>query len=98
MEFKSHQNGIMITHLVKLARAESDTEIRLVLVAESPAISCIESLWALKGLEMYRDKPKHLYETLQSAVQMLSLSPQMLKPSHKAPYHSMQTRSKASRH
>jgi hypothetical protein len=96
MEFKSYEATQLINHLVNMTM--TDAEIRLVLVAESPAISCIESLWALKGLEMYRDKPKCLPEALQHAVQMLSLSPQMLKRSHKAPYHSMQTRSKASRH
>jgi len=92
MEFKSYQETQLINHLVNMT---ADAEIRLVLVAESPAISCIESLWALKGLEMYRDKPKCLPEALQHAVQMLSLSPQMQYPQmHQAPYHSMQTRSR----
>ena len=95
MEFKSYEATQLINHLVNMTM--TDAEIRLVLVAESPAISCIESLWALKGLEMYRDKPKCLPEALQQDVYMLSLSPQMLKQSHKAPYHSMQTRSKERR-
>jgi len=83
MEFKPHQETTLINHLVNLASNDDDdetyAELRLVLVAESPAISCIESLWSLKGLEMYRTKPKpnSLCAALHQHVHMLSFSPQM---------------------
>jgi hypothetical protein len=86
MEFQSHQETILVRHLVKMASSVDDdfhADLRLVLVAESPAISCIESLWPLKGLEMYRTKPNHLHDlhdALHQDVYMLSLSPQMQDP------------------
>ena len=120
MEFKPYQERMLINHLVKLARSDhdhahddNDAELRLVLVAESPAISCIESLWSLNGIEMHRDKPKYLHEALHHDVNMLSISPQIQgnqtqmqgnqtqgNQTHEdhSPRHPMQTRSKASRH
>jgi len=107
MEFMSHQETMMIAHLVKLAMTDSDDEsyadLRLVLVAESPAISCIGSLWPLKGLEMYRNRfhtPSSLSHALHQEVYMLGLSPQ-IQQSAQTPQsqqsqqsHPMQTRSK----
>ena len=107
MEFGSHQETILIKHLVNLASDDADyAELRLVLVAESPAISCIDSLWSLKGIEMYRNRfytPTHLHDALHQDVYMLSTSPQIQgnqtqDPAAHSPQHSMQTRSKASRH
>ena len=99
MEFKPHQETTLIKHLVNLASNydEACAELRLVMVAESPAISCIESLWSLKGLEMYRTKPNHLNDALYQHVHMLSFSPQMQDHEAHSPQHSMQTRSKVSR-
>lgn len=80
MEFKPHQETTLIKHLVNLASNDDDeacAELRLVMVAESPAISCIESLWSLKGLEMYRTKPSSLCTALHQYVHMLSMSPQI---------------------
>jgi hypothetical protein len=106
MEFQSHQETILVRHLVKMASSVDDdfhADLRLVLVAESPAISCIESLWPLKGVEMYRTKPNHLHDlhdALHQDVYMLSLSPQMHKmqdpkiaQQQPQPHHPMQTRS-----
>jgi hypothetical protein len=109
MEFKPHQETTLIKHLVTMASNDDDAahaELRLVLVAESPAISCIESLWSLKGLEMYRTKPSSLCTALHQAVHMLSFSPQTQPPQTQPPQtqpqtsqpqqssHSMQTRSR----
>ena len=103
MEFKPHQETTLINHLVNLASNDDNddddetyAELRLVLVAESPAISCIESLWSLKGLEMYRTKPKtnSLCAALHQHVHMLSMSPQMQDPEAHSPQHPMQTRSR----
>lgn len=114
MEFKSHQETIMIRHLVNMAEEtlaeetlaeETQAEIRLVLVAESPAISSIESLWQLKGLEMHRmqiDSARALDNALHQNIYMLAISPQTPKmqsspnqPSSQSRHsHSMQTRSK----
>ena len=80
MEFKPHQETTLIKHLVNLSSNDDDeacAELRLVMVAESPAISCIESLWSLKGLEMYRTKPSSLCIALHQCVHMLSMSPQL---------------------
>lgn len=111
LEFKSpYQETLMVRHLVNLVSDDDHdhdddfyAELRLVLVAESPAISCIESLWPLKGLEMYRTRfhtPNHLHDALHHDVYMLSLSPQISQPHphQQQPQHPMQTRSKASRH
>lgn len=104
MEFKPHQETMLIKHLVTMASNDDEAahaELRLVLVAESPAISCIESLWSLKGLEMYRTNPGSLCTALHEAVHMLSLSPQLPPQSQspqsqspQSPRHPMQTRSR----
>lgn len=101
MEFQSHQETILVRHLVKMASVDDNlhADLRLVLVAESPAISCIESLWPLKGLEMCRTKPNHLHDlhdALHQDVYMLSLSPQIQgnqTQQKQKPHHPMQTRS-----
>jgi len=109
MEFKPHQETTLIKHLVNMASNDDEAahaELRLVLVAESPAISCIESLWSLKGLEMYRTNPGSLCTALHQDVHMLSFSPQTQSPqsqsqspqsqsqSPQSPQHPMQTRSR----
>jgi hypothetical protein len=101
MEFKPHQETTLIKHLVNLGFNDDDeacAELRLVMVAESPAISCIESLWSLKGLEMYRTKPSSLCIALHQCVHMLSFSPQtqspQTQPQTQQPQHPMQTRSR----
>jgi hypothetical protein len=102
LEFKPHQETMMIQHMANMANMENmgnmKVQLRMVLVTESPAVSCIGSLWALKGLEMYRrelDTEKSLVNSLHQDMNMLNLSPQVAKPVAK-PRHSMQTRSKAS--
>jgi hypothetical protein len=111
MEFGSHQETILVKHLLKMASSVDDNfyaELHLVLVAESPAISCIESLWSLKGIEMYHNRfhtPNYLHDALHQDVYMLSLSPQMQdpkiaqpqqisQPQQPQPHHPMQTRSR----
>jgi len=98
MEFKPHQETTLIKHLVNMASNDDEAahaELRLVLVAESPAISCIESLWSLKGLEMYRTNPGSLCTALHQAVHMLSFSPQTQQTlQSQQPQHPMQTRSR----
>ena len=107
MEFMPHQETIMVAHLVNMAMPDSDDEsyadLRLVLVAESPAISCIGSLWHLKGLEMYRNRfhmPSSLSHALHQEVYMLRLSPQIPQTQQSQQTqqaqqsHPMQTRSK----
>jgi len=117
LEFQSHQETILVKHLIKLASNDDDdfhADLRLVLVAESPAISRIDSLWPLKGLEMYHNRlytPSQLNDALNQDVYMLSLSPQIAQPQQISQsqqpqprpqpqplQHSMQTRSKVSRH
>ena len=109
IEFKPFQETILVKHLVQMASVDDDfhADLRLVLVAESPALSCIESLWPLKGLEMHRTKPSQLelHDALHQDVYMLSLSPQMQYPQMQYPKisqppsqssqsnHPMQTRS-----
>ena len=104
MEFQSHQETTLINHIVNMTDTdetnETHSQLRLVLIRESPAVSCIESLWALKGLEMYRKELRTasaLNHSLHQDVNMLRFSPQIedstqIEPSH--PRHSMQTRSK----
>lgn len=103
MEFQTHQETTLINHIVNMADVDEETcvEIRLVLIRESPKISHIGSLWALKGLEMYRkqlDTASGLVNSLHQDVNMLRLSPQ-IEQIEDSPqidrHHSMQTRSKA---
>ena len=104
MEFKPHQETTLINHLANLAHVDEETwaEIRLMLIRESPTISCIESLWALKGVEMYRKQFETscgLMNSLHQDVHMLIFSPQIEDSSQiedsRNSHHSMQTRSKA---
>ena len=102
MEFKPHQETMLMNQLEKMITSKA--EIRLVLVSESPAISCIDSLWPLKGIEMYRKRitpskdPSYSYTAeLKHALNMLCLPVQVLPlPAihHRESRHSMQTRSK----
>jgi hypothetical protein len=103
MEFQSYEETTLINHLTDMAHDE--TEIRLVLVSESPAVSCIESLWSLQGQEMYRKQQRTsnlLFNSLRQDMRMLCISPQMQSPQMQSPqmqspqgHHSMQTRSQS---
>lgn len=102
MEFKPHQETMLMNQLEKMIANKA--EIRLVLVSESPAISCIDSLWPLKGIEMYRKRITATHQLnciaeLHHAINMLCLPVQtaqtVMSPSPQtASRHSMQTRSK----
>ena len=106
MEFNPHQETTLINYLANLAHVDEETcaEIRLVLIRESPKISHIESLWALKGVEMYRKQFETscgLVSSLHQDVNMLRLSPQIEQIEQieqikqiDVSHHSMQTRSK----
>ena len=79
MEFQSHQDITLINHLTDLAEHD-ETELRLVLVSEPPAVSCIASLWQLQGQEMYRKQLRtasSLHSSLHQDLNMLRISPQM---------------------
>ena len=104
MEFQPYEETTMINHLTDMAHDE--TEIRLVLVSESPTVSCIESLWSLQGQEMYRKQRRASSLLLHQDIRMLCISPQMQSPQMQSPqmqqmqspqssrgHHSMQTRS-----
>ena len=104
MEFQPHQETTLINHLVNMADAEEcmkmETQIRLVLVSDAPAVSCIESLWSLKGHEMYRKQIRTasaLVNSLHQDMNMLRISPQGNRNQNQQskPRHPMQTRSKA---
>ena len=99
MEFQPHQETTLINHLTDLAEAD-ETELRLVLVDQPPAVSCIASLWSLQGQEMYRKQLRtasSLHSSLHQDMQMLRISPQMQQMQQMQEIksrHSMQTRSK----
>jgi hypothetical protein len=109
MEFQPHHETTLINHLTDMAEAD-ETELRLVLVSQPPAVSCIASLWLLQGQEMYRKQLRtasSLNNSLHQDLQMLRISPQMQQSQqsqqpHQQPHqqqeiksrHSMQTRSK----
>jgi hypothetical protein len=101
MEFKPSQESMLIQHMANMGNmGNMGAEIRLVLVTDAPAVSCIGSLWSSKGLEMYRRElytETALVNSLHQDMNMLNLSPQVAKPVTKPvtkPRHSMQTRSK----
>ena len=101
MEFKPSQETMLIQHMANMGNmGNMGAEIRLVLVTDAPAVSCIGSLWSSKGLEMYRRElytETALVNSLHQDMNMLNLSPQVAKPVTKQvtkPRHSMQTRSK----
>jgi hypothetical protein len=121
MEFKPCQETMLIQHMANMGNmgmanmgnmgmanmGNMGAEIRLVLVTDAPAVSCIGSLWSSKGLEMYRRElytVKSLIDSLHQDMNLLNLSPQVTKPVTKPvtkqqaqqSRHSMQTRSKAS--
>ena len=105
MEFQPHQETTLINHLTDLACSADEcnadeTELRLVLVDQPPAVSCIASLWSLQGQEMYRKQLRtasSLHSSLHQDMQMLRISPQMQQMQQMQEIksrHSMQTRSK----
>jgi hypothetical protein len=109
LEFQPHQETTLINHLVNMADTdetkETQSQLRLVLIRESPEVSHIGTLWALKGLEMYR-KELHtgsaLLNSLHQDIYMLRLSAQIEEFASDATHHQnhhsihcMQTRSKA---
>ena len=82
MEFQPEQETTLINHLANMADTdecmEIETQIRLVLVRDAPAVSCIESLWPLEGQEMYRKQlgtASALINSLHQDVHMLCISP-----------------------
>jgi hypothetical protein len=102
MEFQPYQETTLINHLTDLTECD-ETELRLVLVDQPPAISCIASLWALQGQEMYRKQLRtasSLNNSLDQDMQMLRISPQMQQMQQMQQQqqiksrHPMQTRSK----
>jgi len=99
MEFQPYQETTLINHLTDLAECD-ETELRLVLVDQPPAVSCIASLWALQGQEMYRKQLRtasSLHSSLHQDMQMLRISPhmqQMQQMQQIKSRHPMQTRSK----
>jgi hypothetical protein len=105
MEFQSHQDITLINHLTDLAEHD-ETELRLVLVSESPAVSCIASLWQLQGQEMYRKQLRtasSLNSSLHQDLNMLRISPQMQQqqqqqPQHQQPQYQQQQKANQSMH
>lgn len=112
LEFKPHQETMMIQHIVDMGNmgnmgsteANMSVQLRMVVVTDAPAVSCIRSLWALKGLEMYRrdlDTKQTLINSLNQSIYMLNLSPQVSKQAQSQQAqqsqsrHSMQTRSQS---
>lgn len=111
MEFQPEQETTLINHLANMADTdecmEMETQIRLVLVSDAPAVSCIESLWPLEGQEMYRKQlgtASALINSLHQDVHMLCISPKgnlkQPSPQRQSPpqnqtksRHHMQTRS-----
>ena len=82
MEFQPHHETTLINHITNMANmAETDVrlDLVLVLVSDAPAVSCIESLWSLKGHEMYRKQIRTasaLINSLHQDMNMLCISPQ----------------------
>ena len=92
MEFQPHQETTLINHITNMADAEEcmkmETQIRLVLVSDAPAVSCIESLWSLGGHEMYRKQIRTasaLVNSLHQDMNMLCISPQQQSPQQQSP-------------
>jgi hypothetical protein len=110
LEFKPHQETMLIQHIADMSSTEANMslQLRMVVVTEPPAVSCIGTLWPLKGLEMYRhdlDTEQSLVNAMHQSIYMLNLSPQVSKQTHQQKQtqqqsqtqsqHSMHTRSKA---
>ncbi len=108
MEFQPHYETTLINHITDMAECD-ETELRLVLVSQPPAVSCIASLWSLQGQEMYRKQLRtagSLNSSLHQDMNMLRISPQMQQTQMQMQtqqtqeiksIHPMQTRSKSSR-
>lgn len=112
LEFKPHQETMLIQHIVDMGNmgnmgsteANMSVQLRMVVVTDAPAVSCIRSLWALKGLEMYR-RDLDTKQSLVQSIYMLNLSPQVSKQAQtqsqtqsqqqSQSQHSMQTRSQS---
>ena len=97
IEFQPHQETTLINHITNMADTETDVHLGLVLVlvSDPPAVSCIESLWSLKGHEMYRKQIRTasaLVNSLHQDIHMLRISPQMQSLQMKST-HPMKTRS-----
>ena len=85
MEFKSHLETTLINYLADMTETD-ETNIALVLVSESPAVSCFESLWSLPGQYMYRKKVRAAFiNALYQDLAMLQYSPQLSAPMQSAP-------------
>lgn len=112
LEFQPHQETTLINHIVNMADTdetkETHSQIRLVLIRESPEVSHIGTLWAAKGLEMYRKELRTataLFNSLHQDIHMLRLHAQIEEVNyhqtqashhtHQQSSHCMQTRSKA---
>ena len=110
LEFQQHQETTLINHLVNMTDTdetkETQSQIWLVLIRESPEVSHIGTLWALKGLEMYRkdfQTASALLNSLHQDIHMLRLHAQIeqIEQIEQIKHHSshtMQTRSKATKH
>jgi hypothetical protein len=101
MEFNPCQETMLIQHMANMGNmGNMGAEIRLVLVTDAPAVSCIGSLWALKGLEMYRRElytVKSLIDSLHQDMNMLNLSPQ-LQQAHQQQARQQQQQQQAQQH
>lgn len=106
LEFQPHQETTLINHLANMTDTdetkETHSQIRLVLIRESPEVSHIGTLWAAKGLEMYRKELRTasaLFNSLHQDIHMLRLSAQIEEFDQSSTTHHsshcMQTRSKA---
>jgi hypothetical protein len=87
MEFQPHQEITLINHLTDLVEHD-ETELRLVLVGEPPAVSCFETMWSLQGQEMYRKQLRtasSLNSSLQQDLNMLRISPQQEQQQQQQP-------------
>jgi len=105
MEFQPEQETTLINHLANMADTdecmEMETQIRLVLVRDAPAVSCIESLWPLEGQEMYRKQlgtASALINSLHQDVHMLCISPQQQPPQQQQQPEPQQQAESKSRH
>jgi hypothetical protein len=100
MEFQPYQETTLINHITNMA----DTDhlgLVLVLVSDPPAVSCIESLWSLKGHEMYRKQLRTasaLINSLHQDMNMMCISPQQQPPQQQQQPEPQQQPESKSRH
>jgi hypothetical protein len=96
MEFQPYQETTLINHITNMADTDHLVLV-LVLVSDPPAVSCIESLWSLKGHEMYRKQIRTasaLVNSLHQDMNMMCISPQQPEPEPESKSrHHMKTRS-----